>query len=574
MSSTMLRRLTKRETGIPGLDRMTGGGLPARGAVLLIGEAGAGKTVMCLQILAAGIQRGEGGVFVSFEESADQVERDAESFTWGAALRSSDRWRVIDARPATGVVASGNFDLNALQAALALYAEEVGATRMVLDGIDRLMSLSTDTDDVVRQISELNTWCEERDVGLLITGKSMGRGNPRAASLEGIEFMLDTVLVLSTELVNRRLNRRFRIAKYRGTGHVTDEVPIVLDHAGVDLQFAGPLGAPATANSQKIGTGISRLDEVLDGGLYRGSTTLVSGEPGTAKTTIAAGFAEAAAERGERVLYVSFDELADRITRNVASVGIDLEPHSKSGRLRIVSRDAWRSLIEEHYIELQRILDEFRPDCLVIDPVSALLKAASAEDADVTTERLLGNARALGITTMITSLREFDQPGGEATLSHASTIADTWIALSYEVRAGERNRTLSIVKSRGAAHSNQVRELILGSDGVNLTDVYQFGSEVLMGTARIQKESEDAAERRRRGENQAKRRREIEHELKEARASLERARGRTARLERELEHEVRDQVETEQEQQMHDLEVRRERGGTEPPTGPAGESGA
>ncbi len=557
--NTVSRKLTKRATGIPGLDHMTRGGLPARSATLVVGGAGAGKTVLCLQILAAGIQRGEGAVFVSFEESAEQVERDAESFTWGSVLRDSDRLRVIDARPASGVLASGDFDLKGLQAAMEMYAGEVDAYWVVLDGIDRLLSLSTDSHDVIRKISELNTWCEGRGIGLLITGKRMDYGVSQPVPLEGIEFMLDTVLVLSTQLVKRRLNRRFRIAKYRGTGHVTDELPMVLGDEGVHLPFTEPSVAPA-AHTGRVGTGVARLDEILQGGLYRGSTTLISGEPGTAKTSLAAAFAEAAANRGERVLYVSFDELADRIIRNVASVGIHLTPHVESGRLRMMSREAWRALIEEHYIEIQRVFDEFRPDCLVIDPVSAFLKAAGAEEADVTMERLLGNARALGITTLITSLRESDQPGGESTISHASTLADTWITLNYEIRAGERNRALSVVKSRGAAHSNQVRELVLSSGGIDLADVYQFGSEVLMGTARIQKENEEAAERRRWVEDRAQRRRQLEDEIEEARASMEQARGRAERLERELAHERREQSEVESDSVRHDRDVRRARG--------------
>ncbi len=276
-----------------------------------------------------------------------------------------------------------------------------------------------------------------------------------------------------------------------------------------------------------------------------------SGLPGTAKTTLAASFAAAAAARGERALYLSFDELADRIVRNVASVGIDMAHHLESGHLRIVSREAWRSLVEVHFIEVLRLLDEFKPDLLVIDPVSALIKAASAETPYIAVERLLGVARARGITSVITSLSEGDAPETESTLSHTSTLADTWVSLGYEVRGGERNRSLSVVKSRGTAHSNQVRELLLTDEGVDLADVYQFGSEVLMGTARLQKESEETSLKRQRQQERERREHELQRELEQARSRLNNAQSEAQRLERELELERQSAADAQQENERH-----------------------
>ena len=553
-------RLTKRATGIDGLDAVTRGGLPAAGATLVIGGAGAGKTILGLQLLAGAIERGEGGVFVSFEESPAQIRRSAASFDWGEALTASDRLALLDARPPAEAVAGGAFDLQGLTAAAGEQVRRLGAGWLVIDGIDRLLRLQPDVHTAVDEIARLGDWCEAEGISLVLTGKRTDPGSDQPAYLEGVEFMLSAVIVLSTELVGRRLNRRFRIAKYRGTEHATDELAMVLDDAGMHLPYDDKQeGGVAAATTERVGVGIPRLDELLGGGVYRGSTTLISGQPGTAKTTLAVAFARAGAERGERVLYLSFDELADRIVRNVASVGIDLQPHIDAGHLVIRTREAWRWLIEEHFVELLRLLDEHEPDAIVIDPVSALLKSASAETAYATTERLLSHARARGITSLMTSLTESDRPAAEATLSHTSTLADTWITLDYNVRGGERNRALSIVKSRGTAHSNQLRELMLSGEGIDLADAYEYGSEVLMGTARLQKQGEEAERMRRRRSEREQRRHELQRRIEEARGQMRDAESEAQRLEAELKREHRDEADADAAEVAHLREVRQRR---------------
>jgi circadian clock protein KaiC len=289
-------------------------------------------------------------------------------------------------------------------------------------------------------------------------------------------------------------------------------------------------------------------------------------------------FAVAAAQRGERVLYLSFDELGDRIARNMASIGIDLQPHIDADRLHIVARDAWRFLVEEHYIEIHRLVERIHPDCVILDPVSALLKASSAEAAFLTSERLLGNLRARGITTLLTSLTEQEGPGAEATLSHTSTLADTWITLEYRIHGGERNRALSVVKSRGTAHSNQVRELLLSTAGLDLADVYQYGSEVLMGTARLQKESEEAERSRRVDLERDQRRQDLERQAEQARLQMRQAENEAQRLDEALARERDAEATQDAETQQHHSHVLRRRhydqqaaGGNEPVTPPSGD---
>lgn len=527
--------LQKRATGIVDLDTVTHGGLPARGVTLVLGDAGAGKTVLGLQILANAVAAGEGAVYVSFEESRDGVALDAASFDWGADLMASEHLAVIDARPPPGAAVAGGFDIEGLLTMVEAQAQALGAHWVVLDGIDRLLQLQPDAHQALFEVDRLRRWCEDAGLSLLFTGKTGGQqavGN----YFEGIEYLLDTVLILSARMANNRLNRRFRIGKYRGTAHVTKELAMVMDQRGIHLGHdTTALENPAPVSSRRLSTGIPRLDDVLGGGIYAGSTVLISGLPGTSKTTLVAQFAATCAERGERVLYISFDELADRIVRNVATTGIDLGAHRDSGRLTIIARQAWRAQVEEHYIHIIGLLNEMAPDFLVIDPISALLKASSEEDAMETNERLLQLARARGITCVLTSLSETGAPEGEATLSQASTLADAWISLAYHIQSGERNRTLSVVKARGSAPSNQVREILLSEKGLELADVYQFGTEVLMGTARLQKEMEarraaeaEAAEREQRRQELARQIEQAESRIQEANSELQRLQNQLA----------------------------------------------
>jgi len=522
--TTTRHQLVKRPTGIPGLDGMTQGGMPAAGGVLVLGKPASGKTVLALQILARAIERGEGAVFASFEESREQVLRDAASFTWGAAFEQSEHVELIDARPWAGAQVSGDFDLDGLLAAIGLCVERTAAVWLVCDGIDQLLRRQSDPLLAIDQVQALSDWCEARQLTLILTGK-MGDDGTRPNHLEGAEFLLPTIFVLSTALVGHRLSRRFRIAKYRAAAHLTEEVAMIMDGDGLHLPFGErELQPPMEASTQRISTGIPSLDDVLGGGLYRTSTTLISGQPGTAKTTLSGRFAASAAQRGERVLYVSFDELQTPVVRNLRSVGIELQPYLDAGLLRFYSRESWSALVEEHSHAIHRLLKDYSPHCLIIDPISAMLKAPGADSAYTAIERLIAFAQGLGATTLLTSLGTQDDPRGEATLSQTSTLADAWIVLDFNVRAGERNRSLSVVKSRGSRHSNQVRELILSSGAIDLADVYEYGTEVLMGTARLQKESEELAEQQRRELEQRQREQALRQQIERAEREVEQLR--------------------------------------------------
>lgn len=508
-------KLEKRKTGIVGLDNVTGGGLPSGQATLVLGQAAAGKTVLGLQILARAIERGEGGVFVTFEESPAQVRRDAASFNWGPKLLESDQWQLIDASPRFGAEAAGEFDIEGLLSIVRASVANTRATWIVFDGIDQLLQYQPDPRVAINQVRRINEYCEDNGWTLLLSGKATG-DSMAPAHLEGIEFLLSATLVLSARMVNQQLNRSLRIAKLRGSGHVADELPMIMDDEGIQLPYNEHLPVDeVVASNERLSTGISRLDKLLDGGIYRGSSLLISGRPGTAKSTLAGSFAEAAARRGERTLYVSFDEMESPYVRNLSSVGIELRGPIEAGLVKFEDMSAYALRVTEHFLVLRRLLDSFDPQCLIIDPVSALLKASGTEGANMATEHLIDLVRRRGITTVLTSLSGVEDPEGEATLGQVSTLADSWIVLDYNVRGGERNRSLSIVKSRGSAHSNQERELLLSNKGVDLADVYELGSEVLMGTARAAREREDAAARRRQQLERRQRRLDIERRMEQ-----------------------------------------------------------
>ncbi|WP_018173993.1 MULTISPECIES: ATPase domain-containing protein [unclassified Thioalkalivibrio] len=548
---TSTSELQKRETGIAGLDSATRGGLPTGQATLVLGQPAAGKTVLCLQILARAVERGEGGVFVTFEESPAQVRRDAASFDWGAGLLDSDRWQLIDARPHPGAETAGEFDIEGLLSGITAAAGG-DASWVIFDGIDQLLQLQPNRHAAIEQIRRINDHCENHNWAVLLTGKARG-ASQAPAWLEGIEFLLSSSLLLSAHVAHQKLNRSLRITKYRGSAHVTDEMPMLLDDQGVQLPYheIPPLGRVA-AGSERLSTGIPRLDSLLGGGIFRGSSLLISGRPGTAKSTLAGSFAEARAREGERVLYISFDELEATYVRNLASVGIDLATPIARGAMRFQDFSAYASSVTEHFLALRRLVDNFSPDCLVIDPVSALLKATSTEGAHLATEQLVDLARRRGITTILTALSGVEDPEGEATLGDVSTLADTWIVVGYNERGGERNRSLSIVKSRGSAHSNQQRELILSDSGLDLADAYESGSEVLMGTARAIKEREDREHERQRQLERERRRLDLEQRILQTQAEQR-------RLEAERDHLGQISGETDRLEHNYREDIRRRR---------------
>ena len=460
-----------------------------------MGGPGCGKTVFALQALVEGARRSkEAGIFVAFEESRGQIVANASSFGWDLSALEKKKLFFLDARLAPEVVRAGAFDLVGMLSILEAKAVQMDAKRIVFDGIDVLLTLLADPEAEQRELYRIRDWLAKTGLTGLITQKVGGLEADTRYNF--LQFMVDCVVILRHQVVDGSAFRNLRVMKYRGSNFAADEFPITLSDEGLQLTNRGPTELQYDVSDERVSTGLPRLDNMLRGGYHRGSNVLISGAPGTAKSTLSGLFAAAACERGERTLYVSFDEGAAQIIRNLRSVGIRLAPHQISGLLKMYSTRTRGPNVEDQFGALRAMVRAHRPRCLVIDPLSALsTKLAHLASADAA-QQFLDFLKVEGITVVNTSLMDGISTD-EATATGISTIADTWLHLSYVVHEGERNRALTIVKSRGTGHSNQVRELTLSDEGVDLTDVFVAQGKVLMGVARWEWEQEERAGKKR-----------------------------------------------------------------------------
>ncbi|WP_419730830.1 circadian clock protein KaiC [Lichenicola sp.] len=484
------RTIPKVVTGIAGFDEISGGGLPRGRLTAIVGAAGAGKTVFALQTIINRLTLlGEPCIFVTFEEPVSRIRDNAASFDWPADALESRLFRFVDARMPAEAVVTGAFDLEGLLAGLTALAGEIGARNIVFDGIDMLLSGLQNERLERHELLRLDSWIREAALSAIVTVKTFGAGDRDQVRADFLLYMTDCLVVLVDTVTATGASRTIRIGKYRGSGFSASPTPFVIGRSGIDVVAfkVARIGYPIFTD--RISSGVMRLDALLNGGYLRGSSTLISGSPGTSKTSLAVSFIAAACARGERALLVSFDESASQIIANMRSIGIDLAPFVEAGRLSISSFLSSGRSPEEHFVEIRNLLRSAQPDCLVIDPISAFLKA-DYPFSSLICENLLDTAKAVGITVLCTSLLDQATGATELSSSQVSTIADTWLHVSYVARDGERNRAITIIKSRGIGHSNQVRELVLDAAGIDLVDVYVAEGEVLMGSARAQKEAE------------------------------------------------------------------------------------
>ncbi len=483
---------SKARTGIKGFDEITHGGLPRGRTTMFEGGPGSGKTLMALQTLVNGARLdNEAGIFVAFEESAERIVANAGKFGWDLDALQKKKLFFLDAQQSPDLVQSGDFDLNGMLAILDAKARELNARRIVFDSLDVVLALLDNRIAERREVYRLHQWLLEHGFTAIITAKSGkdAANAPNLPQLSLMQFMVDCAVVLNHEVVQSVSQRNLRVVKYRGSNFSENESPFLIGKGGLEVAGVRTMSkVESPVSMERVSSGVPRLDAMLGGGYYRGACVLITGYPGTAKSTLGGAFLEAACIRGERTLFISFDSDANEVVRNLASVHIRLERFVKKGLLRIVSARTITGSAEIHLIQIKSLAMEHRARCMVIDPVSALSKTGNEETAHSVAERLIDWAKSAEITLVCTSLLDEPVIQVERTLLQVSIIADTWIHLNYLVHAGERNRGLSIIKSRGTEHSNQVRELFLSKTGVTLADAYTAGGEVLMGTLRWEKE--------------------------------------------------------------------------------------
>jgi circadian clock protein KaiC len=483
-------------SGIEGFDDITCGGLPLGRTTLLMGGPGSGKTVLALQILVCtAVNHDTPGIFVAFEENARRVAANGEIFGWDIPALEKKELYFVDACVRSDVVKSGAFDLTGLLAALEAKATETGAKVIVFDAIDVLLSLLDDPAAECRELYRLNEWLTLHQLTGILTAK-VEEGQPAISARYGfMPFMADCAVLLSQRVADRVAARTIRVIKYRGSAHVLNEVPFVIGPQGIEVGSSNGVHPEPQPFDEKISTGVGRLDEMLCGGIYRGTNALITGSSGGGKSTLAGAFIEAACVRDERALFISFDENSRDIVRDLATLGINLTSHLESGLLRMESLRTESASSEEHFMRIKRMINEQRPRCVVVDPLSALARVGGGLAARAVAERLIYLCRNKGITVLFTSLLEGSDPHLETTTLHVSTISDSWIQISYALLDGERNRALSIIKSRGSEHSNQLRKLIFSKAGITLADAHITGGEPPVDTLRREKETPGTVEK-------------------------------------------------------------------------------
>lgn len=408
------------------------------------------------------------------------------------------------------------------------------AGSIVLDGLDVLLAHLGGPAQVRRELFRLREWVYESGLTCVLTAKADPHSGASQTDFDFLQFASDCVIHLQHRLAQGAAVRTLRVTKYRGAAHSANEFPFTITSSGIEVASGTTAVLQHRVSTARVTTGVEQLDAMLGGGYFRGTSVLISGAPGTSKTSLSASFADAACRRKERTVYVSFDEAPEQIVRNVASIGVDLERHLRAGVLAMCSLRARADNPDAHVARIRRLLHEHRAVNLCVDPISALSVASDPYVADRAAVQVLDIAKGLGVTTVSTSLLANSAPLSEETPIGISTIADTWMHVSYVSQGGERNRALTIIKSRGMKHSNQVRELVLDAGGVTLADAYSSGGEVLMGTLRWEKENEDRRATALATFDSELRQKQAEGALAETRARVEAARAELALREAEL----------------------------------------
>jgi circadian clock protein KaiC len=490
---TAVKALAKCPTGIRGLDQITYGGLPRNRPTLVCGGPGAGKTLMGIEFLARGARDfGEPGVMVSFEERTVDLEKNAISLGFDLHRLASRKRLVVEqvVLDRSQLIEAGEYDLDGLFIRLEAAIDAVGAKRVVLDTIEALFGVLTNQGILRAELNRLFSWLKDKGVTTLITAER-GEGSLTRYGLE--EYVSDCVIVLDQRVVDQIATRRLRIVKYRGTSHGTNEYPFLIDREGFEVLPITATTLDYDSPRQFVSSGVPKLDEMLAGkGFFRASTILVSGTAGTGKTSLAAHFVDGACRRGERCLYFAFEESPAQIMRNMRSIGIHLQRWVDRGLLQFHAIRPASVGMETHISLKLKHIEDFRPRIVVLDPISSYASAGTSLDAHAMLVRLIDLLKARGITTMFTSLTSSEETSEQAG-SNVSSLIDAWILLRNMEQAGERTRSLYVLKARGMRHSNQVREFLLSDHGADLQDIYVGPEGILVGSARVAQEMRDHA---------------------------------------------------------------------------------
>jgi circadian clock protein KaiC len=477
-------QIPKAPTGIRGFDEITGGGLPRGRPTLVSGAAGAGKSLFGMEFLVRGARDlGEPGVLLSFEESRDDLIANVASLGFDIEGLERDGLLAVDVfrLDPSEIVETGTFDLEGLFLRLELAVNAVGAKRVVIDTIEVLFSALPNAGIIRGELGRLFRWLKDRGLTAVITGERARDGGLSRYGIE--EYVSDCVLVLDHRVTDELSTRRLRVVKYRGSLHGTNEYPFLITETGITVVPITSVGLAYDAPTERVSTGVDELDDMLAGGVYRGSTVMVSGGAGTGKTTLAAHMADKTCAQGERVLFISLEESPKQLVRNMASIGVDLQRWVDAGLLLLWSGRPTSYGLEEHLAMVNRLINEVDPALVVLDAVASLGGLGPHKEVSSVVARDLDVIKSHGITGLVTTLNHTRD--AESSEVQVSSLVDTWMLLRNTESNGERTRLLSVIKSRGSAHSNKTREFLITGHGARLVDVYVGPEGVLTGSARI-----------------------------------------------------------------------------------------
>lgn len=477
---------------------------------MICGGAGCGKTLFGVEFLVRGATRfGEAGVLMSFEETEGELIANVGSlgFDLGGLVRKRKIALDYVHIEASEIQENGEYDLEGLFVRLNHAIDSIGAKRVVLDTLEALFSGLKNESILRSELRRLFGWLKAKGVTTVITAER-GRDQLTRNGLE--EYVSDCVILLEHPLNDQIATRNLRVVKYRGSLHGTNEFPFLIGGDGISVLPITSLGLNHKISAERIATGIPRLDAMLSGrGFFRGSSILLTGTPGTGKTIVAANFANAACQRGERTLFFSFEESPNQIIRNMHSIGLRLDPYVKRGILRFHSARPSLYGLEMHLATMFKEIEKFKPLVVIIDPITSLMDVGTSSECRGMVTRLVDYLKAGQVTTLFTSLTH----GGHSlhqSEAAMSSLMDSWLLLQDVEGNGEHNRVLYVLKARGMAHSNQVREFLISNRGIDLVDAYIGPSGVLTGSARAAQAAREKAEALASKQDAARRKRELE----------------------------------------------------------------
>jgi circadian clock protein KaiC len=550
-TTTTAPGIAKAPTGIAGLDDLTFGGLPAGRPTLVCGGAGCGKTLLAATFLVKGaVEYGEPGVLMSFEENVAELVKNVASLGYDLERLAAEKKIAIDhvRVERSEIEETGEYDLEGLFIRLGYAIASIGAKRVALDTVESLFGGLSNEAVLRAELRRLFTWLKEQGVSAIVTGER-GDGELTRHGLE--EYISDCVILLDHRVEGQLSTRRLRVMKYRGSAHGTNEYPFLIDEQGISVMPVTSVRLDHAVSDERVSTGIRELDQMLGGqGFYRGSSILVSGTSGAGKSSVASHFIDAACRRGERCLYFAFEESPAQIVRNMRSIGFALDQWVERGLLRFSASRPSLFGLEMHLARMHRGIAAFAPNVVVVDPISSLLEDGPEREVRAMLLRLIDYLKAEGITAMFTNLTQGMIETGKTDAS-VSSLMDSWLLLLSREVSGEYNRQLYLLKSRGMAHSNQVREFILSDQGVELRPAHFGQKGVLTESARPAPEARERAtalakkglERKVRA--LARRRHHLERQIEELRAELEEG-------EREIAHLA-------EEGRIHEMQLQAER---------------